>query len=166
MIDEQMIQTEEYILQEEKERLLWEEQYGEKKDRAIELANIALLRKNQAHIKELEDYFKDENMVKALSEESDIAFIMVMLDIYSAEKNAKIENVIFNWGDNLDQIIIIIRQIKFLLWEMEFLRSNDAAEELVCFLQEKNISMQALEYIIFISSYDKAKVVGVLERIL
>ena len=68
MIDEQTIQTEEYILQEEKERLLWEEQYGEKKDRAIELANIALLRKNQAHIKELEDYFQDEDMVKALKE--------------------------------------------------------------------------------------------------
>ncbi len=166
MIDEQKIQTEEYILQEEKERLLWEEQYGGKRDKAIELTNCALQKKDYAHIKELEDYFQDEEMVKALSEEGDIAFVMIMLDIYSAEKNAGIENVIFKWGDNLDEIIATIRQIKFLLWEMEFLRSNEAGEALVYLLHEKNISMPALEYIVFISSYDKVKVVGTLESIL
>ena len=163
MVENKYIQTEEYILKEEQQKLLWEKEYGEKRDLAIGLMNESLLTKSRETRQELIDLLKDEVLVKALSEVAEIAFIFVIMDIYEAELKARVNHTILDWAGSLDEVIDIIRQIKFLLWEIEFLDSEGAGELLLGYLQDMNISMPAFEYIVFISSYDKRKMVEYLE---
>ena len=83
-----------------------------------------------------------------------------MRDILVAERKAGVENVIINCADNLEDMIKVIRQVKFLLWEVEFLGSENALRLLYEYMENMRISMKALAQIIVRSSYDKSKVIN------
>ena len=101
-------------------------------------------------------------MVAALTEVNDFAYMIVMMEIYSLETEAGANSTVFDWADSLQGVIDIIRQIKFLLWEIEFLDDMNSVGLLLGYMNEVGVSMQALEYIIYISSYDKQKIVTAL----
>lgn len=166
MVDNCNIQTEEYIKEEEKNHIQWKKKYDNKIDEIIELANVAFSSKSLNDIQALESCFDDKEMVDALKEVNDIAFVMIILDIYTAEMESGLEKTVFSWGNSLKKVVSVIRQIKFLLWEIEFLNDKCAGQVLIDYIKGTGVSMIALEYIVFISSFDKGKVVSYLERLL
>lgn len=159
------IWSESYILMEEENQKLWEKQYGCFRDEAFSLMNKCLFTKGKSDIEKLQEFFGNTEIIKQLSEVNDFAFVLVAMEIYELEKEAGIENHIFYWTDTLSELIDIIRQVKFLLWEIEFLDSHEASGLLLGFLSDVGISMPAFEYIIHISSCDKKRVVGIINQL-
>lgn len=159
------IQSESYILIEEEEQKKSELKYGSVLEQALNIANKCLKDKLSEDISKLQEIFNNEDTVKALANNNDFAFLLIMMDIYEMEKEANIENNIFFWGDNIEDIINIINQIRFFLWEMEFLGDSGSGKLLMAYISDVNISMTAFEYIIFISSCDKEKIVRAINKL-
>ena len=159
MIDESFYETEEYIMLEEQYMIDWKKKYDSKLKEAESLMNRCLATKELDDLQKLMEFFEDEELVKELSEDNKFMFMVVMMNILYIELDENIKYSIIEWADNLERIIAIIRQIKFLLWEIEFLDSQESMTLLFEFLKDMNISMSAFEYIVYITSYDKEKIV-------
>ena len=159
------IQSESYILMEEGNQKLWERQYGCFRDQAFSMANKCLMSKEKCDIEKLQEFFSNTDIVKQLSEVNDFAFLLVAMEIYELERDAKVENHIFYLADTLTGLIEVIRQVKFLLWEIEFLGDEESGKLLIGYLSDVGISMPAFEYIIHISSCDKKRVIGIINQL-
>jgi len=156
------IQTHEYIDKEEQDKLMWREKYEPYLCDAYGLVGEVLATKSTLAKQKLLDFFNNKDVVAALTEVNDFAYMIVMMEIYSLETEAGANSTVFDWADSLQGVIDIIRQIKFLLWEIEFLDDMNSVRLLLGYMNEVGVSMQALEYIIYISSYDKQKIVTAL----
>lgn len=60
-------------------------------------------------------------------------------------------------GSSLDDLIRLLKQIEFRLWEMEFACGDDAEQRLYTFLTEHCITPEAMNRIIFVGGIDKKK---------
>lgn len=158
-------QTEEYILQEEQYRIAWEKKYGCQRDVAYELMEKCLREKSPETKHALWTFFENKELVKELSQINDFAFMVVIMEIYAMELEAGVTNSVFEWSDNLQGLIDVIRQVKFLLWEIEFLDDEESGQLLLQYIQKMGISMTAFEYLVYITSYDKKKVIGYLNQL-
>lgn len=165
MLKNTNIESEEYALFQEAQMIENNKKYGHKLQEVSVLMDKALDFKDETFIEQLQLFFEDKEVVEGLSENNEFAFMLVIMEIYNLEKNAGVKNNVFAWGQALDDVISIIRQVKFLLWEIEFLNDEESGQLLLGYLKENNISMVALEYLIYISSCDKAKVVNVLNKL-
>ncbi len=159
-------QTEEYINQEEQYKINWKARYGSYIDEAYALATECLKTKSPDAKKNLLKFFENKELIQEISQVNDFAYIAVMMEIYSLEQDNDIQNDVFQWADDVQGMIDIIKQVKFLLWEIEFLEIKESRQLLVNFLDDVGISMRAFEYIVFISSFDKRKMVECLGEIL
>ena len=130
----------------------------------IRLAEECLDKKTVEAEKALIDYLSREELVKKIHENNEFCFVVIMMDILAKERDASINDNILKWADNLQGIIQVIRQVRFLLWEIEFLDSDEAVELLLGFKQDVKISTKALAHIIMISSYDRNKVLNKLRK--
>lgn len=160
------IQTEAYIVEEENRQKNWNMQYAGILKQAISMMNQSLRTRKSTHIQELQDFFGNTEIVRALSEVNEFAFMLVAMEIYELEKAANICNHIFYWADSLESLIDVIRKVKFLLWEIEFLGSEESGKKLLAYLEDINISMPAFEYMMHISCYDKKSMVAFINKLL
>lgn len=156
------IQTHEDIEREEQEKLIWREKYEPYLRKAYGLAKELLVTKAPQAKQKLLDFFDNKEVVAALTEVNDFAYMIVMMEIYSLETEAGVKRTVFDWTDSFQGVMDIIRQIKFLLWEIEFLDDINSVQLLLGYMKDVGVSMQALEYIIYIGSYDKQKIVAAL----
>ncbi len=152
--------SEEYIIQEEQYKKEWKRVYGPHRDHIIMLAEQCLSNKTAEAEKALIEYLSREELIKEIHENNEFSFVIIMMDILAKERDAGIDDTILQWADNLTGIIQVIRQVRFLLWEIEFLDSDEAVDLLMGFKQDVKISTKALANIIMISSYDTNKVLG------
>ncbi len=165
MVIDVSAQTEEYILQEEQYRINWEKKYGPYRDKAFMLVDECLKEKTAQSINTLMRFFENKELIKELSEVNDLAYMIVMMEMYMLELEAGVTKTVFYWSDSLQGVIDVIRQVKFLLWEIEFLDDPQSGQLLLGFLNDVGISMPAFEYIVFISSYDKEKMIEYLNNL-
>lgn len=165
MVVDKSAQTEEYILMEEQYKAMWEKKYGPYRDMSYELMSECLETKEPSAIQRLLKFFENKELVKELSEVNDFAYIVVMMEMYDLELQAGIKRNVFYWADSLQGAIDVIRQVKFLLWEIEFLDDTESGQLLLGFLESVGISMPAFEYLVFITSYDKEKMVSYLSKL-
>lgn len=152
------VQSEEYILYEEECSRVWLQRYGSLYEKILALANKCLATKSKEYINGLIDFFDRRDIVEEFTQKTEFAFIVVMMEIYDNEIKAGVDHNIFEWAYDLDGVIRIIRRLKFYLWEIEFLETSESENLLVEFLQENNISIQALQCVIQIACSEKEKV--------
>lgn len=165
MLVDRSAQTEEYILMEEQYKIKWEEKYGPYRDMAYELMEECLETKSPNVIQKMLDFFENKELVKELSEVNDFAYMVIIMEMYDLELQAGIKNHVFYWSDSLQGVIDVIRQVKFLLWEIEFLDAPDSGQLLLGFLGDVKISMPAFELLVYVTSYDKEKMVNYLTEL-
>ena len=154
------IETEEYALEEEKRKKEWNQSNREYCREMVSFVNGFLSSKSKDEENKFITYFSDEDIIKRMHGDNQLAFAMIVRDILVAERNAGVENAIIYCADTLDDMIKIIRQVKFLLWEIEFLDSTEAMDLLMRFSKNIKLSNKALAHMIVISSYDRTKVIG------
>lgn len=100
--------------------------------------------------------------VSEFKDRNDISYLINAVNIYYAERETGNTTTIFSQGSSLQDIIDVMRQIRFLLWEIEFSCDDacleDSIQVLVNYVLEKNISVHALVYLLRTASIDKYKV--------
>ena len=146
------VETEEYAIEEERLKKEWNQANRDYCKEMVKFVNQFLASKTEADEKLFLTYFSDEQVIKRFHGDNKLAFAMIMRDILVAERKAGVENVIINCADNLEDMIKVIRQVKFLLWEVEFLGSENALRLLYEYMENMRISMKALAQIIVRSS--------------
>lgn len=84
-----------------------------------------------------------------------VAYMYVALDIYKAELNNGNRKNIFNTAGSVENIIYLIREIKYLLWRMEFAGDAQAWEQICYNSNEGNISCECIVQLVLHYSIDK-----------
>ena len=153
------VETEEYAIEEERLKKEWNQANRDYCKKMVAFVNQFLASKTEADEKLFLTYFSDEQVIKRFHGDNKLAFVMIMRDILVAERKAGVENVIINCADTLEDMVKVIRQVKFLLWEIEFLDSEESFDLLMEYQQSMGLSNKALARIILSASYDKEKIV-------
>lgn len=75
---------------------------------------------------------------------TEISYLIQAINIYYREQAAGDSVTVFDHGDSLRDIIDVMNQVRFLLWELEFFKSNEALAE---YLKNNKISARMLSYL-------------------
>ncbi len=94
--------------------------------------------------------FKDTYCLK-----HDFAYMSIIMMIYTEEENSRVPYTILDTGKSIDEIIHIVKQLKFYLWRVEFTDDTNALSFICQYIIEQHVSVFMLNYIIHVSSYDK-----------
>ena len=132
------------LAQEERE---WHEQY----DRKIEIFD-KLLQMHSAESYALIEKLVDDAMTEnAAKWNTSYAWIIIFTQIYQAEKNAGEVWTLFDLADDLENLIAIVQQVKFLLWEIVFLQEKESEELLRSFVAQYDMQPELLRNLVRIS---------------
>lgn len=89
----------------------------------------------------------------------ELSYFLVVIDIVIVEINKKAKATFITGRKSIDEILIILTQIKFYLWEIEFGINEQGERELLSFMENYQISFYALGHCIQKYSVDKQRVV-------
>lgn len=140
--------SEEYAREREKEYMLWETCHSGDLNVLLEKTNLLLQKGDEHARKELMQLYLNEEIVKPyIGIDNRIIELRTIMEIYSLEVNAGEEytilgrkNIAKEW--TLEKIRSYIRELKFLLWRMEFAdeAEPEAGEKLIGFIKENSVS--------------------------
>lgn len=155
--------TEEYavcLAQEEQE---WHQYYDALIEKKIQLFDkLVCMHTIEAY--DLIEKLIDDAMTEAVQKRNtSYAFMVIFVQIYRAEKQVNEHRFLFDCGDSLEELIAIIQQLKFYMWELEFLEEKETEEWLRQFVKHYDIRAELLRNIILMACMDKdrmKKVVG------
>lgn len=136
--------TEKYAIECEKNELWWHEQY-DMHEKDISDRVDELIEKN--NYQELCELINDIKIFQIFKDREWYVWIKLICHIYLREKETTIDNHIFNGKNNVQHIIENIDTIKFYIWRFEFAGDINAIDELIAYVEELNISIDALAVI-------------------
>ena len=147
--------TEDYIREKELEELEWNRK--NKKQQEIYMAQIEkkLRERTQTSREELLELFRKKEFIDAYKTENDMAYMIVIMQIYENEKRAGTESCILDMGTESREIKSKLQELKFILWRMEFAKDVQGKEMLVNFIHENQPTAEMIQYIVLTSSNDK-----------
>ncbi len=76
---------------------------------------------------------------------NDFAEIAQLVQIYSVEADNDMENMIFDISPDLSELIYILRQLKYMLFRVEFDKITDGGDELCELIGRYKLSLAALD---------------------
>lgn len=140
--------SEEYAREREKEYMIWETCHSGDLNVLLEKTNL-LLQKGDEHAREelMQLYLNEEIVKPYIGIDNRIIELRTIMEIYSLEVKAGEEYTILGRkniakGWTLEKIRSYIRELKFLLWRMEFAdeAETEAGEKLIGFIKENSVS--------------------------
>ena len=146
------------LAQEERE---WHEQYDALIDRKIEIFD-KLLQMHSAESYALIEKLVDDAMTAKWN--TSYAWIIIFTQIYQAEKNAGEAWTLFDLADNLEDLIAIVQQVKFLLWEIVFLQEKESEELLRSVVAQYDMQPELLRGLVRISCLEPEMVMDRLRK--
>ena len=88
----------------------------------------------------------------------------IFTQIYQAEKNAGEAWTLFDLADNLEDLIAIVQQVKFLLWEIVFLQEKESEELLRSVVAQYDMQPELLRGLVRISCLEPEMVMDRLRK--
>ncbi|MCM1171685.1 MAG: glycosyltransferase [Clostridium sp.] len=88
---------------------------------------------------------------------TEMSYLIQAVNIYYREQAAGETVTVFDHGNSLQDIIDVMNQVRFLLWELEFFKSD---EDLVEYLKSNKISAQMLSYLVESCLKELRKILG------
>ncbi len=147
--------TEEYAIDLAKKERKWHDQYDSLIDEKIAIFN-KIIRFHTAQAYDLLDKLINDPMTEEVQTKNTLyAYMVIFIQVYRAERSAGEHRVVFDYGDSLEELIDVFQQIKFWLWELEFLREKDTERILNQFVKEYAVSQELLRSMILIACMDK-----------
>ena len=123
----------------------WHAQYDALIARKIEIFN-KLLQMHSAESYGLIEKLVDDAMTEnAAKRNTSYAWIVFFTQVYRAEKK------VGELADNLEDLITIAQQVKFLLWEIVFLQEKESEELLRSFVAQYDMQPELLRNLVRIS---------------
>lgn len=80
--------------------------------------------------------------------------------VYRAEKKVGEARTVFELADNLEDLITIAQQVKFLLWEIVFLQEKESEELLRSFVAQYDMQPELLRNLVRISCLEPETVMA------
>ena len=149
------------LAQDERE---WHAQYDALIARKIEIFN-KLLQMHSAESYGLIEKLVDDTMTENVAKRnSSYAWIVIFTQIYQAEKNAGEAWTLFDLADNLEDLIAIVQQVKFLLWEIVFLQEKESEELLRSVVAQYDMQPELLRGLVRISCLEPEMVMDRLRK--
>lgn len=144
------------LAQEERE---WHEQYDALIARKLEIFD-KLLQMHSAESYELIEKLVGDAMTENVAKRNTpYAWIVIFTQIYRAEKNAGEMRTLFDFADNLQDLIAIVQQVKFLLWEIVFLQEKESEQLLRSFVAQYDMQPELLRSLVHISCLEPEAVI-------
>lgn len=129
----------------------WHAQYDALIARKIEIFN-KLLQMHSAESYALIEKLVDDAMTEnAAKRNTSYAWIVFFTLVYRAEKKVGEARTVFELADNLEDLITIAQQVKFLLWEIVFLQEKESEELLRSFVAQYDMQPELLRNLVRIS---------------
>ncbi len=98
--------------------------------------------------------FADKKFQEVCFQTNYFAVLFMLFDIYSSEKNNNVQSTILDSGKDEAELRRVFWKIKRLLIRYELAEDNTAAELLIMYIRDKNISAIALSKFITWCAYD------------
>jgi len=154
------LDSEENINDEINELNDWNEKYGIYLKDYTDRINLLLLEHSNIALNELSNLFYDKQFIEHYKSIPSIAYMIVIMTIYMAESSdSNFTKTILDHGHSIDELISHFKEIKFLLWNIEFdVDKTNALIILNDFIKNKYITITELTYIIQSASINRVEV--------
>lgn len=144
----------------------WNRVYDELIVRKIDMFN-KLISMHNIECYNLVEQLLDDNMTIQVEERNtNYAYMIFFLQIYRAEKKKGEKKFVFDCGDSLEELIAIVQQLKFYIWEIEFLHEREAEDLLKQFVIQYDIQGELIRHIILLGSIQRQWMLIEIGRIL
>lgn len=94
------------------------------------------------------------DFVEIFKTRNEISYVITAINIYYRELEADVVHTIFDKAHSVDELIRIINRIRFYIWELEYTDDETSAYMLCEYIQNMNISVVMLIYLLDIASLD------------
>lgn len=150
---EYCIGTEESAIERENRVCIWNNLYREKEQMYLELFDELLAMGNETAKEKIMDIIAEGDFCEIYSGRTNIAYLILIMDIYQREIDNGETRTILDMGSSLKTLIQIFNQIKFFIWRLEYAVEDEGNRELIAmWLKENKPSPYMLEYIINVTS--------------
>ena len=149
------------LAQEEQE---WHEQYDALIARKLEIFDKLLQMHSAESYGLIEKLVGDAMTENVAKRNTSYAWIVIFTQIYQAEKNVGEVRTLFDLADNLEDLIAIVQQVKFLLWEIVFLQEKESEELLRNFVAQYDMQSELLRSLVHISCLEPEAVIERLRK--
>lgn len=143
--------TEEYIKEKELEDQEWEQKNRKKQEVYMTEIEQKLSEGTQKDREELLKLFQNKEFIEICKTENDIAYMIVVMQIYENEKRAGTKRCILDMGKGSREIKSRLQELKFILWRMEFSIGIQAKEMLLSFIRDNQPTAEMIQYIVHTS---------------
>lgn len=158
--------SEEYATLLEQEELEWHNNYDELIARKLELYDRLISMHQKETYDMISQLIDDESTPVIQKRNNDYAYMVIFNQIYESEKEASEQIFLYDYGDSLKELIAVTQQIKFYLWELEFLKEDETRILLKNFVDEFKISKTLLRNMILISCIERQEMATLLSELL
>lgn len=158
--------SEEYAAFLEQEELEWHNNYDELIIRKLELYDRLISMHQKETYDMISQLIDDESTLVIQKRNNDYAYMVIFNQIYESEKEAGEQIFLYDYGDSLKELIAVTQQIKFYLWELEFLKEDETRILLKHFVNEFKISKTLLRNMILISCIERQEMAALLSELL
>jgi len=154
------LDSEENINNEINELNDWNEKYGIYLSAYTNRINMLLLEHSNIALNELSNLFYDKQFIQQYKSIPSIAYMIVIMTIYKDESgDSDLTQTILDNGNNIDELISHFKEIKFLLWNIEFdVDKSDALVILNEYIANGHITITELTYIIQSTSINRVEI--------
>lgn len=137
-------QTKETVEEREKKYLEWAKTYKRKIPDIIKEIDQKLQSKNDETLKELANLFKEKTFQTNYSNTNEISCMIVVSGIYDQEMEDQVNETILHKYNSFAEVFDYIKELKFLMWRTEFIRTEENLQNLLEFLRKSDTSVQTM----------------------
>ena len=151
-------QTEAFICQKEKDEFEWVQKNRGQQQNIINQVEQMLSSGSEKSRAEVLERFRDKEFIETFKSQTQIAYMIVMMQIYEKELQNELNHTILDMGNNFKQILSIIQQIKFFLWRIEFTEDSECKEQFIKLVTNKRVSSEMIQFLVSTSACNKVAV--------
>lgn len=101
---------------------------------------------------------EQDGFIETFKTRNEMSYVINAINIYYREMDAGVSPTILDLADNIDGLISVINQVRFFIWELEYTDDETSGGMLCEYIQDMNISVQMLLYILPVASIDTYRV--------
>lgn len=94
-------------------------------------------------------------ILDAFETRNEMSYIINAINIYYREMDAGVKHTIFDMVVCVNELIQIMNQVRFYVWELEFTNDEETGDLLCNFIEENNMSVQMLLYLMETAVLDR-----------
>ena len=122
----------------------WHEMYEQKEQEYLDTISGYLKEGTPEAKKAICSIGEQEGFVDAFKTRNELSYVINAINIFYREEEAKLSPDIFDLADSVDELIAVMNQLRFCMWELEYTDDAQTVELLCDYISENNVSVYML----------------------